>query len=207
MIRVLPFNQPLPENAVEVDTTSRSKTWSRGLSPFLLGPVELWGGHVAQNVENAWQYSKVYSEHLMPRVPGDSLGPGNVGMALKLESWLEWAKAGWATKRAVRYPMGKGREPAFSYWDGARLDYVTARRTIYIPLYWNAVRAERYAFELLVGAVHTANSTGHDLVLRDFDAYDHHALAMTYADVVHCTSRKMGHAFVLAMMLKSIGLE
>ena len=52
-----------------------------------------------------------------------------------------------------------------------------------------------------------AQSTKHDLVLRDFDAYDHHALVMTYADVVHCTSRKMGHAFVLAMMLAEIGLR
>lgn len=196
MIRVLPFAQPLPANAVEVDVTSRSKTWSRALSPFFLGPVKLWGGHVSQNVENAWQYSKVYREHTAPNV----LGP--------LPTWLEWAKAGWANKRAVRYPMGKnGPPPVYSYWDGHFLDYVTARRMIYIPLYWNAVRDERYAFELLIGAVHTAASTGHDLVLRDFDAYDHHALVMTYADVVNCTSRKMGHAFVLAMMLAEIGLR
>lgn len=29
------------------------------LSPFFLGPVSLYDGHVAKNVENAWQYAKV----------------------------------------------------------------------------------------------------------------------------------------------------
>jgi hypothetical protein len=49
-----------------IDTTSRSKTWTRGLSPFLVGPVEVdtgLGTYIAKNVENAWQYSKVYMEH------------------------------------------------------------------------------------------------------------------------------------------------
>lgn len=31
---------------------------ARRLSPFFLGPVALYDGHVAKNVENAWQYSK-----------------------------------------------------------------------------------------------------------------------------------------------------
>ena len=35
-----------------------SQEWSKGLSPFFLGPVPLWDGMVATNVENAWQYCK-----------------------------------------------------------------------------------------------------------------------------------------------------
>lgn len=48
-----------------VNTTSRSKEpWSKGLSPFFLGPVTLYDGTSATNVENAWQFAKVYEEHL-----------------------------------------------------------------------------------------------------------------------------------------------
>jgi len=202
MIRVLPFNQPLPENAVVVDTTSRSRTWSRGLSPFVLGPCVLWGGHVSRTMENAWQYSKVYGEFLHPRVPGDSLGPNDMGMTIDLPRWLAWARSGWSKPRADRYPMGKGREPAFSYWDGERLSYVEARKQIYLPLYWNAVNYTP-ALQQLIELVRTEPV----VVLRDFDAYDHRALGMTLDDVIECSTRKMGHAFVLAMMLKSIGLE
>jgi hypothetical protein len=30
------------------------------VSPFLLGPCPFYGGHVATNAENAWQYAKLY---------------------------------------------------------------------------------------------------------------------------------------------------
>jgi len=43
---------------------------------------------------------------------------------------------------------------------------------------------------------------GQDLYLRDFDGYNHKELGMTYDNVVHCKERKMGHAFVLAMVLE-----
>ena len=72
-----------------VITVSKSKNWSRGLSPFILGPCELWGGHVALNMENAWQFSKVYGRHV------DMHGDLN-------NSWLPWAKEGWEDSRAHR---------------------------------------------------------------------------------------------------------
>lgn len=183
-----------------------TKTWSRGLSPFILGPCELWGGRVSKNMENAWQYSKVYGEFLRPRVPGDSLGPHDMGMAIDLPRWLEWATAGWAKSRADRYPMGRGRTPAFSYWDGMHFGYIEARAKIYVPLYWNAARGTD-AWQLLVGACRVAESARQDLVLRDFDGYDHRALGMSLIDVLNSPGRKMGHAFVLAMMLKELGIE
>jgi len=59
----LDMTATMPAGAVVIDTTSRATGWSRGLSPFYLGPVELYGGMVAQKVENGWQYSKLYAEH------------------------------------------------------------------------------------------------------------------------------------------------
>jgi hypothetical protein len=35
----------------------------------------------------------------------------------------------------------------------------------------------------------------------DFDAYDHKYEKLTYEQVINDPTRKMGHAFVLAMML------
>lgn len=64
MIYVIGYRDKTPEGSLIINTTSRSKNWSRGLSPFFLNPGNLYGEYSAKNVENAWQYSKVYKEHL-----------------------------------------------------------------------------------------------------------------------------------------------
>jgi len=98
--------------------------------------------------------------------------------------------------------MGRGKKPLYAYWDGRHLDYVPARKTIYMPLYRDAVRPTE-AFAELVRVCRQ-----HELVvLRDFDGYDHRALGMTLEEVLDCRSRIMGHAFVLAMMLNDVGIE
>lgn len=172
-----------PRDPDAINTTSRSKNWSRGLSPFFLGPVKLYGKYVSKNVENGWQYSKVYSEHV-----------GKNGMPT--DEYFEWAQNGWREKRANRYPMGKGREPEFSHWDGENLTYVEARRKIYIPLYSKAV-VKTEAFERLKMIYETMR----EIVLWDFDAYDHRAFGMSWNDVIDDPNKKMGHGFVLAMLL------
>ena len=168
---------------IVVNTTSRAGAWSSGLSPFLLGPVDLYDGHVTTNVENGWQYAKVYAEHVDAK--------GN-----PTKDYWRWAKAGWANPRAVRYPMGKGRKPEYLWWDGHKLDYVTARLGVYVPLYARSVfNNESYQH------VQSLRKTHERVCLWDFDGYDHRALGMTYVDVLKHPTRKMGHAFVLAMLL------
>ena len=44
-----------------VVTVSKSTSWSVGLSPFKLGPCELYSGFTSFNMENAWQYNIVKS--------------------------------------------------------------------------------------------------------------------------------------------------
>src|SRR3990167_4870254 len=101
-----------PKNTLALNVTSRSNDWGRAFSPFLLGPVELWTGEyalrpfIAKNVENAWQYSKVYQKHVNPLT-------GN-----PTTDWWHWAIKGWNNPRAVRYPMGKGTNPLYHYWEG-----------------------------------------------------------------------------------------
>src|SRR3990172_3820350 len=100
MIRVTGPGEPRqpPQGELVIDTTSRSRTWTQGLSPFILGPVKLWCGWMSKTVENGWQYSKVYSRHL---------GPDGWPSL----DWFTWARAGWANPRAQRYPMGNGVQP------------------------------------------------------------------------------------------------
>lgn len=37
--------------------------------------------------------------------------------------------------------------------------------------------------------------------MYSFDGYNNKALGMSYDEVINCESRKMGHGFVLAMLL------
>ena len=169
-----------------INCTSRSKEplW-RQLSPFFLGPVLLYDGYTAQRHENAWQYAKVYKQHL------DDEGEPT------LDYW-KWAKQGWANEKAVRFPMGKGAKPEFSLWDGQKLGYIEARKKIYAPTYAELV-VETEAYRQLELMYH---SGAFDVIwLRDFDGYDNQAAGLDYEQVLNYPKRKMGHAFVLAMCL------
>jgi hypothetical protein len=181
MIRVVSMYTKI-DQGVPVDTTSRSGVWSQ-LSPFKLGPCQLYGDYVSLTHENAWQYAKVYNLHVDPN--GDPI-----------DLYWEWARAGWNNPRAVRYPMGKGAIPLYSFWEGRKLSYIEARKAIYAPLYIRAVR-ETAAFERLTELF----KAGELIVLRDYDGYDYSALGLTLSEVLNNSKKKMGHAFVLAMLL------
>lgn len=170
--------------ATAINTTSHSaEDWSSGLSPFKLGPVPLYDNHTAQIFENAWQFAKLYPEH------ADSRGEPT-------PAYWTWAKRGWNSQRAYRYPLGKGRRLLCSLWNGQRLDYIAARKQIYLPLYQAAV-AHTPAYQRLEATYRRNRS----ITLFDFDGYDHTSLNMTLADVVNCPTRICGHSFILAMML------
>lgn len=186
MIHVVNFQFKTPENAVVVNTTSRSSNWSRGLSPFYLGPVELYNGFESVNVENAWQFSKVYEYYTDP--------DGNPSAL-----YFKWAEDGWKDSRAHRYPMGKGILPLYSWWGGEKLSYVDARKKIYIPLYSKAVKNSS-AFE----ALKTLHVINNDIYLQDFDAHNLVPGDIDYMTLVENPNIKVGHAYVLAMMLEGV---
>jgi hypothetical protein len=173
-----------------VSTVSNSKTrWERDLSPFIIGPCELYDGYVSQNMENAWQFSKLYKVHAAniqdypPR-------------ATPTDDYWEWANVGWSNFKAIRYPMGKGAKPICSWWDGVAFSYIAARKAIYGPLYAEAVQK--------TGGWRTLNDLYHhldELILLDYDAYDHRVLGYDLKAVLECPTRKMVHAFVLMALL------
>ena len=183
MINVIGPNHKVADDALIINTTSRSTNWSKGLSPFFLGPIDLYGNYKSINMENGWQFSKVYEYYLEE---DDSVG----------ERYFKWAQDGWNDIKAHRYPMGKDVKPLYSYWGGKKLSYVEARKEIYIPLYAKAVK-QTYAFKQL----QKMNDEGKDFYLWDFDGYDHKACGLTYDQVINDPNRKMGHGFVIAMLL------
>lgn len=184
MLYVIGPKYPTPEGAEIINTTSRSANWSRALSPFFLGPIDLYGSYNSINMENAWQYSKVYEYYLEE--------DGSVG-----ERYFKWAQDGWKKVRADRYPMGRDSKPLYSYWDGHKLSYIEARKKIYVPLYAQAVQ-KTSAFQKLK----KMHEQGGDLYLWDFDGYNHRALNLSFEQVINDPNRKMGHAFVIAMLLE-----
>lgn len=176
-----------PDGALIINTTSRSDNWSRSLSPFFCGPCDLYNGYKSLNVENGYQFAKVFSYYT-----DDNGDPS--------EDYFKWAKEGWNNPRAVRYPMGRDVFPLYSFWDGEKLDYVEARKKIYIPLYSAAVKKTQ-AFSKLKEIYENSKT---DLYLWCFDGYNHKYFGVDYDHVINNPNKKMGHSFVLAMLLEGL---
>ena len=143
----------------------------------------------ARNVENAWQFSKVYAEHV-----GEDGNPN--------EAWTNWSVMGWCQKFADRYPHGKGSKPEYSWWDGERLTYVQARQRIYYPLYARAV-VKTEAYQRLKDLY----DAGESLALFDFDGYDFKGQGISYEDILNDLAHPMGHSFVIAALLEGVDMS
>lgn len=170
-----------------VNTTSRSTNWSVALSPFIIGPIDLYKNAPCKQAirfENLYQFSKVYFQY-------NSGGEPN-------SLYYDWAKEGFENYKPIRYPMGKGAKPEYSWWDGEKLSYIEARKKIYIPLYSRTV-AKITAWKKLKEEY---KSRGNNITLFDYDGYDRFSLNMSYDDVINFEGSSLGHSFVLAMMLE-----
>lgn len=191
----------IPENSLIVNPTSRSRDeWSKALSPFFLGPIPLYGTNKpAHNLENAWQYAKVYQEHArsakIPDAPPEKQPPPSA-------AYFAWAKAGWDDVKPQRFPMGRGAIPLYSYWNGEQLGYVEARHKIYAPLYAAAVE-KTDAWVRMKNLYEKAKREGRTLAIFDFDGHNSLECLGSYEQVFYNHQMKMGHGFVLAMMLEN----
>lgn len=166
-----------------LDVSSYSDSWGHGLSPFVLGPVELEDGRVSLRHENAWQFSKVYHDHW----DADAGAP--------TDAWWIWSNTGMADSRANRFPRGRGKKPVGAWHNGTLLDYVPARRRIYAPLYRQAV-LNPDAWPLLVDWYQRSASP----TLWEPDGRDLGSKSLL--DAALDPSWPLGHGAVLAMMLQ-----
>jgi len=180
----------IPDESILIETTSRSLEWSKGLSPFFVGPVKIYGDYVSANFENLWQYTKVYPIHV-----DEDQNP--------TEKYFQWAEKGWKDTWANRYPMGSGYnapKPLYSWWDGKKLSYIEARNQIYIPLYAKAVSTTA-AFVKLKEIYQSQKYE--TLYLLAFDSYNLTPGAFDYHELAQNPNIKFGHGYVLAMMLEN----
>lgn len=185
MIYAVSFKHTIPEDALSMDVTSRSNTWGRHFSPFNLGPVELYDGYVAKNIENAFQFSRVYPEY--STVDG-----------LPSAHYWEWAKIGWAESKPIKYPMGVWNKHLYHWWDGKKLGMLEAQNQIFLPLYKKAV-IKIPAFEKLK---YFYENSKKDIYLIDFEGYNHRFLEKTWDQVISDPDRPVGQAFALCMILE-----
>jgi hypothetical protein len=175
----------VPEGALVINTTSRSDNWSKGLSPFFLGPIEEYGLK-AENFENFWQFGgKVFACH-------DNNGKPS-------EDWFKWRDNGLKNKYAVRYPFGKGVSCKYFWMDGKPYDYVEARKKFYFPIYAKYMRKTK-AYSILedLASIHD------DIYLWDFDVYNHKKLDLSMENVLSNPNKKAGHGFALCFMLDGL---
>lgn len=184
MIRALFKFAKVPSGRVVVDTTSNTHPDYAHLSPFILPAPP------AKRFENLWQFSKVYPSQVY--LSGEPT-----------TEWEQWRQRGWNDLKAHRYPMGKGAIPLYSYWGGKHLDYIQARKQIYATEYAKNVSKTR-AYKLLELQYKECCQGNQELILLDYDAYDHISLNMSLLEVINNPKRKMGHAFVLIMMLTGL---
>ena len=171
-----------PSEFYFIDTTSKSVTGSKFLSPFFLGPVEIpITGEIARNVENGWQFTKLYEEH--------TDNEGN-----PTDEYWQWREDGLTETWAQRYPMGKGKKPLCSLLENRRLDYVEARREIYVEIYKQGL-LNSDCWKSFVDYVATRDK----VALWDFDGY---LTEDDFETVLSNPNKKMGHAFVVKALLE-----
>lgn len=173
-----PKSSYIPKNCLNV--TSRGTEFGKKFSPFLLegGPLYYDNGiwYYSKNVENAWQFSKVYKEF-------DFFGRPT-------PEYFDWARKGWMDSYAHRYPLGR-RKPLYSWWSGEALEYIEARKKIYIPIYTRAVK-KIPEFKLLCSKK--------EISLWDFDVHPSFN-DMSFEEILNQEKYKMGHGVVLAHLL------
>jgi hypothetical protein len=167
-----------------VNTTSRSKDFGLAFSPFLSQGILQHGNLRAENVENFWQFTKVYKQHLG-----------------KSDEWKIWRDRGLADKFAHRYPMGKGARAEFAWFNGKKLDYIEAREAIYVPVYEQ--KLQRFCQRQVQSLMDMLTVT--DVWLWDFDGYK---TDKSFKEVLDDSSKSMGHAFVIKRFVyNKLGVE
>jgi len=174
----------IPSGAISFDVTSRSTKWTRCFSPFYIGPIQTYDGYCSVCLENCYQFSKVFPEHI-----DQDQNPS--------QSYFDWAIKGWQSKNAVRYPMGIWNNNSFIYhfWDSKKLTHKEARRTIFVHNFAKAVKDTEH-----FKGLQKINEMYKEVYLIDFEGYDFRKLGMSYEDVLE-SSFPFGQGMVLSMMI------
>ncbi|MCP4528688.1 MAG: hypothetical protein GY833_22670 [Aestuariibacter sp.] len=187
---VLPAHAQCPKAFkfdIDVDVTSHSKDkLGRQFSPFLLGDVYVESGLWAHCVENAWQFSKVYSEHT--DLNGDPT-----------PAWYSWREAGLERDHPVHAPMGRGAKHLYWYHKGKKLNAREAREQLFKPWYME-LAMNTDAWDWLTSEY----LQGKRILMRDFKAIDHVAEQRTFTECLAEPTIPLCHGYLLGEALESL---
>jgi hypothetical protein len=183
----LSFKHEIPENSIVINVTSYSDSFGRMLSPFNVGPVNLYDEHWAHNIENGYQFAKLYSQY------ANEKGEPN-------ENYWKWAKNGWENKKPIKYPLGAWNVCLHHWWKGRKLNRLEAQNEIFLPLYKEAV-VQTKEFQVLKDLY---ESTDKNIVLLDFEGYDYNFLEIPLKDVFTHPDYPVGQGFALLGLLEGV---
>ena len=184
---------PIDANSVKLNVTSAQRTLSldrRDFSPMT--PIE--GGYKGYwNYESRWQSGKIFE-----------------GIDEKMSK--NWWKA--QTKPKRRYPKGKGKTILCARFEGYEdigdMDYVTARKTVYVKEYYDLIKdRERtlYWKKLL--------EEGQSITIYDFDGPRTDDKGVTclelnedlLRDKINDLKFPFGHGYIVGMILSGIDIS
>lgn len=175
------------ENVKILNVTSMQAKNSK--ARLLFSPMTLIeGGYKGYSCfENFWQSGKVY----------DGITPK------ESEKWWKRQELG---KR--RYPKGRGKAVLYSNYDGIERDYITSRKEVYVPLYYELIKdhVKEWKRELKKGT---------NIVVYDFDGPrddngDPICLKLTKGllrEKINYTVHPFGHGYVVGASLLRIKPE
>lgn len=184
--------QPLDPNTVKLNVTSAQGKTSKNRRDF--SPMtEIEGGYNGfWNFESYWQSGKVFES-----VPYE-----------KTREW--WLKL---KEPKRRYPNSKGKKILCAKWvefPDETMDYVTSRKKVYIPLYWDLVKDREmiaYYRELLL--------SGKNITVYDFDGVrDDNGRPICreltrelLREKVNDVRFPFGHGFIVGALISGISFE
>lgn len=181
---------PICENPIKINVTSaQAKTSKNRLNFSPMTPIE--GGYKGYwNFESYWQSGKVYEN-------------------IPIEKTKKWWQELKEPKR--RFPNSKGKNVLYAIFDGndEKMDYVTSRKNIYIPEYYNLIKDKEH-----IEYWKKSLNEGNNLVIYDFDGprtKDGNTLCLELTkelltEKINDTQFPFGHGYIVAACIGGINL-
>jgi hypothetical protein len=143
------------------------------------------------NFESYWQSGKVFE-------------------GIPEKTTKQWWKAQKEPKR--RYPDSKGKKVLYAKWEGnpEEMDYVTSRKKIYVPEYFNLMKNTESAIKLKEWV-----EKGNDIIVYDLDGPRNPDGSLATIEITPQVLREkindptfaFGHGYIVAAWLKGIEPE
>ena len=175
----------IPEDIIPINVTVYQRPTYLRFQDFSPLCQNYYKGFI--NFDAFWQSGKVYE---------------GIPEEVSREFW-------WRTDKITHFMRGaKGKRLLYYSYNGEQMDYLTARKTVYIPLYH-----ERMEVTLCAKMYTMYRDLGHNLVIYDIDGPRHdgrvQCLEVTEEFLIDKVNSEeaFGHGYIVAAYLAGIPLE